>query len=136
MKRHIYGIVLLMASCLALLTTTAHAQDNSPLRVHIPFAFTVGNTTLTSSDYRISWADAQKSCLRLSSADNYAYIRSLTILTVGFQDHTKPKMHLLFKKYGEAYFLSQMQMPDYKLAFFKSRAEVKLRRIARPQRTR
>ncbi len=129
MKRHIYGIVLLLASCLALFATTAHAQDNNSLRAHIPFAFAIRSTPLPAGNYTIRRTGSQQDVWQIKGADNKR--GGVLLIPMNIQGNRTHQTQLVFKRYGAAYFLSQMQTPDYQFVLSESRAEGNLRRIAR-----
>jgi hypothetical protein len=105
MKR-ITAIALLAIANFAL-AGTSFAQSNG-VEAKVPFAFTVGNTSLPAGTYTIKFDSAQ-----LLMITNNAQHRS-TALSLYDRDGRKSSNggQLLFHKYGSQYFLSEI-LCDY-----------------------
>jgi hypothetical protein len=96
MKR--LGFTILAA---AALTLPLGAQTTNIMHANIPFEFVVGKTTAPAGTYVFSFPDAQGLvCMRLVGTEG-----RLLVTSPG-GDSTSPK--LVFHRYGNQYFLSQI----------------------------
>jgi hypothetical protein len=108
MKRNIAIALFGLASLFA--ASGAFAQDGIG-RITIPFAFSVSNTTMAPGHYRIA-----------SNSDASVVIRNLDQGTAVFSTIVAPEQasygscQLLFHRYGERYFLSQILCPSKSLS--------------------
>jgi hypothetical protein len=100
MKRNL----LLFAAALALLVTTAASAQTIGLKANVPFSFIVNHATLPAGEYSVD-----------SVGDHVLAIRSLTSKTTNLVisnscEMLKPvgKTKLIFHRYGDRYFLSQI----------------------------
>jgi hypothetical protein len=92
----------------------ANAQLSSPIRVKIPFDFTVRNQTLPAGEYTISRVQgiSDTNILSISNVNTFA--------TVVYSTHQvnvatpANRAALVFHKYGEQYFLAQIWSSDEK----------------------
>jgi hypothetical protein len=84
-----------------------NAQGKKLIRkVEIPFDFSVGDKTLPAGAYSVTHVNQEKTMLRLSSEDGR---ESINIITIPVQAKESPKTgKLIFRRYGETYFLSQI----------------------------
>lgn len=90
-----------------LAAASVFAQGSQRLIVQVPFGFHVGNSILPAGEYRVD--NAAPSVLRLRSDDSKS---SVMILTHLVQKGNAPgKGQLVFNKYGDEYFLSQVWSP-------------------------
>lgn len=106
MKRQIANLLgvfglLLMAAC-------ANAQDVN-LKANIPFDFVVGKATLPAGAYSIQSIDAARS-MTLLIKGNEGKVLKLVSPNVAQALHPSEKTRLLFHRYGDQYFLSQIWM--------------------------
>ena len=102
MKRILCFAVATIALCLA--TPTIHAQSDAlKLRVHVPFSFTVDNTTFDAGDYVVT-----------EPANGVIRVQNLVDRTSTFQHvqsaHSRGEsdghVKLVFHRYGSQYFLA------------------------------
>jgi len=99
-------ILCLAAAVLALcvLTTTTQAQSDSlKIRIHVPFSFTVENTTLDAGDYVVT--EPSNQVLRIQSQSD----RTSSIQHVQFahsRQESDGRVKLVFHRYGGQYFLA------------------------------
>jgi hypothetical protein len=85
--------------------TTVFAQGSERLVVQVPFGFHVGASTLPSGAYTVS-TDAAPGVVKLRSADSKT---SVMIIANSVQTLSAPTQgKLIFNKYGDEYFLSQI----------------------------
>ena len=88
-----------------LAAASVYAQGSQNLTVQIPFGFHVGNSMLPSGEYIVS-TDVAPGVVRVRSADAKS---SVMILSMAAQTSTTPSTgKLVFNKYGDEYFLSQI----------------------------
>jgi len=103
MKR-ITGIaiaVCLLASLAA--AGSASAQDHAA-RANVPFGFNVGNTWLPAGTYTMSSESRSSNVITIRSGD-----RKISLLSLARpSDQRSAASKLVFKKYGEQYFLHEI----------------------------
>ncbi|HEX8289084.1 MAG TPA: hypothetical protein VF556_13865 [Pyrinomonadaceae bacterium] len=97
--------------------TTAQAQMDSDtiLDVNIPFQFVVANTTFPAGKYTIRPIDDSEdtpNVIEISSADGR--MRTLFDTENTSLDNAPKKSEIVFDKYGNNYFLSQIFVEDEK----------------------
>lgn len=103
MKRNIAIALFGLASLAA--TSGAFAQEGSA-QANVPFAFSVSNTTLPPGQYRI--ATNSMSSIVIRNIDQGTAVLS----TVAAPERASyGSCNLIFHKYGERYFLSQVLCP-------------------------
>jgi len=110
MKRF-FNISLIVIVFAGVLAINAQAQTSSPQRLtaSIPFAFSVGKTTLPAGRYTIT-------VLNPSSDRKILQIRSLNgkssavVLTNGIIGHASDNAKLVFEHYGDRYVFAQAQL--------------------------
>src|SRR4051794_9378310 len=91
-------------SVVLLAAATVFAQGSQRLNVQIPFGFHVGNSNFAAGKYIVD--NAAPSVLRLRSVDSKS---SIMILSNPVQKLNAPtEGQLIFNKYGDEYFLSQV----------------------------
>ncbi len=84
---------------------TLFAQGSQTLTVQVPFGFHVGNSVLPAGGYTV-YTDGPAQILRLRSDDSKS---SVMIQTNRVEKLSAPgKGKLVFNKYGDEYFLSQV----------------------------
>ena len=92
-------VILAMAS-------TASAQS-TPMRANIPFDFTVGDRHLDKGDYRVRVTTL--GVLQLQSSNGSA---AFSLLQAAPQENPQTRGALVFRRYGDAYFLSKIVWAD------------------------
>ena len=109
MKKQFISIVV-VAACAAILTVTqVRAQDAGQMTVDIPFAFNVADKTYPAGDYyvRRNISGAQVN-LELLSKDTSRVVNFSVHPVKG--DEIQNRSKLIFNKYGNQLFLSQVWM--------------------------
>jgi hypothetical protein len=92
----------------ALLVAASMYAQGSHITVQVPFDFHVGASVLPAGEYTVD-SNVTPSVVRLRSADAKS---SVMIQSNGVQALTPPsKGKLIFHKYGDEYFLSQVWKP-------------------------
>jgi hypothetical protein len=85
----------------------ANAQGKTLIRkVEIPFDFSANNKTFPAGVYTVTSVNQEKIMLRLSSGDGRETIHIITSPVQAKETPTTSK--LIFRRYGETYFLSQI----------------------------
>jgi hypothetical protein len=84
---------------------TSSAQENR-VKATVPFAFTVGDTTLPAGTYIVGSSFNSPNALSLTNWEKKVNVRAM-----GQPNQTNPKHAdvLVFHKYGNEYFLSQVR---------------------------
>jgi len=103
MKSTMFAAVALVGSVLSPLV---HAQVNGPIQGKIPFSFYVGSKALPAGNYVVRPIGSTHNVLAIQNADNHA--TALTIVPIGVQAATAQNTKLVFHRYGNTYFLSQV----------------------------
>jgi len=101
----ILSIALVLASTLAAAGTSL-AQDHK-VKATVPFNFTVGDSTLPAGTYMISNNGNARELLSLQNWD-----KRVNIMTMGTPDDYNSKKQdnvLVFHKYGDQYYLSEIR---------------------------
>jgi hypothetical protein len=126
MKKQIAVAVALLAAAIA--AGQCYADQYLSLKVNIPFAFQVGNKTMPAGEYsiqRVSDGDGRIQLIRRT--DSSASAMAPTLL-VDAKDG-KSESVLVFHKYGNSYFLSEIWTGESQgRQLFKSEREKELAR--------
>jgi hypothetical protein len=112
------------------LLTAASVYAQGSLTVQVPFGFHVGNSMLPAGEYIVS-TDVAPGVVRVRSADAKS---SVMVLSMAAQTSATPTTgKLVFNKYGDEYFLSQIwrQGSNTGNELRKSRREVEIAASAR-----
>jgi hypothetical protein len=89
----------------------ANAQIDSDMQIqaNVPFAFAVGDTTLPAGNYEIKRVDDNApNVLELRSADGRTSVIFETENAQTRDDQAASKTELVFNKFGDEYFFSQL----------------------------
>ncbi len=94
----------------------------APIHATVPFDFTVGSKSLAAGNYRV--AMVASGALSIRNADTKS---GVIVLAQGGSDRAPAgKVHLIFKRYGNQYFLSQVSRSDEGWEVLRSRDEKEL----------
>jgi hypothetical protein len=105
-KQGIKAFVLL-GLLLSVSAIIVNAQGRLLIRkVEIPFDFSVGDKQFPAGAYNITSVNSEKTILRLSSADGQEVVNILTNPVRAKETPNTSK--LIFRRYGETYFLYQI----------------------------
>ena len=111
-KQILKGLTMLMiiaAVALMAALVSAHAQTLGPVVADIPFDFAVGSKSLKAGEYSVRPFTAKGDVVAISNEDSN---ESAVRLTQPIQARTVPqKATLVFHRYGERYFLSEIWTP-------------------------
>jgi hypothetical protein len=94
--------------CLAATLPAAFGQSSEMLTADLPFAFQVNNKAFPAGKYRVT-AGAGQAAVLLQSVD---YKRAIYSLSNAIESgKTREIPTLVFRRYGDRYFLSQIWLP-------------------------
>jgi len=110
MKR-LFNIPLMIVVLASVLAVRAQAQTSSVQRViaNIPFAFSVGKTTLPAGRYTITVLNptSDRKTLQIRSVNGRA---SAILLTTTSDGNLSDTAKLVFERYGDQYYFAQAQL--------------------------
>jgi len=111
LKKQAVKAFVLLSLLLPLSAIYVYGQGKTLIReAKIPFDFSVGAKTFPAGVYSVTRVNQEKIMLRLSSKDGG---ESINIITSPIQAKEYPKTgKLIFRRYGETYFLSQIWESD------------------------
>jgi hypothetical protein len=119
----------LVVVTLVVLSGMAAAQLNSGSRLvsQVPFEFVVANKIVPAGECVVQVATVDGNTLMIRSADAKVGLFSMSSRTEGKQE--SPHYALVFKQYGDRYFLSGIKIQGSKIAYHlpESRVEAELR---------
>jgi hypothetical protein len=105
MRNHFTKITLLTGIVLTLSALTVHGQGGNSFAVDVPFKFTVSGKTLPAGKYQIMRsAQASAEGLTIRATDKGAYAQTMPVQSGAIQSKTV----VVFKRYGDQYFLYQV----------------------------
>ena len=126
MKKLFYTLMMLVA--LVAVAGTAQAQTNNPQTViaKIPFAFSVGKTSLPAGKYTFTVVNpsSDRKVLEIRNVDGHA---SAMVLTNTIDGRSADNAKLVFERYDDQYFFTQAQWAGdtTSLAAIRSKSERK-----------
>ncbi|MGC2638520.1 MAG: hypothetical protein WA294_15155 [Acidobacteriaceae bacterium] len=108
MKRTIATAFFAVAS---LLTAGNVSAQNSAVQANIPFNFAVGNTVLPAGTYTVGSASSQTPEMLLIRNTDHWKLTTMVMTSAGDVRYAGDS-YLVFHKYGDQYFLSQILCPS------------------------
>jgi hypothetical protein len=102
------AIVISIFLGLLLLAATAPVQAQQPFRVKIPFNFVAGQVSLPAGDYMVQPANDGSPALILHRMDGDRSASAIVMTNPAEASTWKSNSSLVFRVYGEGYFLSQV----------------------------
>ena len=113
---------------LVIAAATAMAQTPEKITVHAPFEFTVADKTLPAGDYTITPLASNRLLIR---SDDGREALIATTFEIEAKESPRPAS-LVFERYGDRYFLSQILVPSmgFGRELMRSRVEVRLAKTA------
>jgi len=104
MKKQFFLMAGLLVLSSMAATQVARAQES--MVVDIPFAFVAGNATLPAGEYRVQKLDGNSAVLLIHCWD--ANASALVITNAAQAKELQTESKLVFNRYGNRYFLSQV----------------------------
>jgi hypothetical protein len=130
MTKRVYFVLasFVLVTTLAI-NVNAQSRSRQELRVDVPFAFNVGNTSLPAGEYRISIVNPASDCSVIQIAGVEDPTR-IMVLTKDIASRRTGNARIAFRRYGSQYFLAQVWMAaePVGLATPHSRTEKQLQR--------
>lgn len=109
MRKQIFSTFAILSLLFALAVVSVQAQSQSRITVKVPFAFQIGDKTLPAGDYNIK--QLSTGTLLVESTDGAESAIAPAAGRVENGVNAKPsKEKLVFRQYGERYFLAQVWM--------------------------
>ena len=112
-------LIIIFAGVLAI-----NAQAQTKVTANIPFAFSMGKTTLPAGRYTITVLNpaSDRKILQIRSVDGRS---SAVVLTTGIIGDVSDDAKLVFERYGDRYVFAQAQLAgdDTALAAVRSKAD-------------
>jgi hypothetical protein len=102
MKHNIYGALAMLA--VALMISVPMSQAQSRVRANVPFAFTLEQSSMPAGGYEISSIDEKVISVRNLETGQARLLIASVHVEASQDQHAK----LVFHKYGDQYFLSQI----------------------------
>jgi|HubBroStandDraft_4_1064222.scaffolds.fasta_scaffold1068998_1 hypothetical protein len=102
------AIVISIFLGLLLLAATAPVQAQQPFRVKVPFNFVAGQVSLPAGDYMVQPASDGSPALILHRLDGDRNASAIVMTNSAEASTWKSNSSLVFRVYGEGYFLSQV----------------------------
>jgi hypothetical protein len=98
--------LMLFATALALLVTTAASAQSVKVKANVPFSFIVNRVTLPAGEYLVESVDNQGRALRFGNRNSNAK----DLVLANSCDAVKPatQTKLIFHRYGDRYFLKRI----------------------------
>jgi len=131
MKRTVLQIWLAIGLAIGL-TVSAQAQISTEYRARIPFDFNVGNTTFKAGDYLIGLINPKSNQQTLAIRDAKGRSNKVFIILPKETNARRKVTKLVFHRYENQYFLSEMLTPTLGAEFLKSKQEERLARNQKP----
>ena len=104
MKRKVYGALTMLAVALIVSVPMVQAQSQSHLRADVSFAFSLQDKSMSAGNYEIkSLSDQVLEIWNLDTRHGQLLMKQMSVQANKVQN---PK--LVFHKYGDQYFLSQI----------------------------
>ncbi len=104
MKKRVFVTATLFVLSIIVAAQVSQAQE--PMLVNIPFAFVAGNATLPAGEYRVEKLDGNSPVVLIRCSD--AGAAAMVLSNVAQAKETQTQSKLVFKRYGNHYFLSQV----------------------------
>lgn len=98
--------LMLFATALALLVTTAASAQSIKVQANIPFAFVVNHATLPAGEYTVNTVDIEGKVLAIADANGKS--RNLVIANSCQKLETANQTSMVFHRYGNRYFLKRI----------------------------
>jgi hypothetical protein len=104
MQRKVYGVLTMLAVALIVSVPMVQAQTPSRLRADVPFAFSLADKSMPAGNYEIrSLSDRLLEVWNLDIQHGQMLMKQISV-----QDDNVHNAKLVFHKYGDQYFLSQI----------------------------
>ncbi len=116
------------------LTTSAQAQMTAQFRAHIPFDFSVGGQSFRAGDYMLNSTSSASGGQILTIRETESGEAKLFLVMPQEVNQRLEVSNLVFRRYGERYYLAEIISPTLNAQFRRTRTERRLARAQRPKR--
>ena len=116
------------------LTVSAQAQGVRQYEASIPFDFNVGNKSFQAGDYAIGLTNPLAMQETLTIRNLKSREAEVFLVTRNQANAFAAASRLIFNRYGDRYFLSEMATPALSAEFLRAKAETRLARKNPPRR--
>ena len=135
MKKYLISIATVFSFIFVLSVTSTFAQSVRSIRVNIPFEFQIDKKTFPAGDYRIATPPATTSVRTILLSENNGRVGSFLN---GLNSSTRSESQassLVFHRYGDVYFLAEVNAGNNNIRLRRTRAEEMLiaRKAAEPE---
>jgi hypothetical protein len=103
----------------------------TPMVATIPFEFVAGKTTLPAGEYKVGDVSAGSAVLLIRSVDGRS---AVMIITHGTGSASRAEGKLVFNRYGNRYFLSQVFSPGSSMGRELPKSKLEREIASNPQR--
>ncbi len=126
MKRNFYGALAMLAA--ALIVSVPFVQAQSRVNANVPFAFSLQDKAMPAGNYEIIAQSGQALEVRNLETNH----RQLLLRQIAVQASKEQSPKLVFHKYGDQYFLTQIWYGDshYGVGFAESKREKEVKMAA------
>jgi len=125
MKYRTLRTFALVGLLFVLAAASVHAQSWNTITANIPFDFAVGDAKLKAGEYTVDRVDMQR--LVVTSVDGKVRIFALAPRTLE-QAGNHAAQRLVFHRYGDIYFLSEVWIDGNNTGLYAAKAERQMRK--------
>jgi hypothetical protein len=118
MRKQILNVAVTL-SVIGALSIAVFAALNNKITANVPFDFTVGGTTLPAGHYTVEQGSAQNMLV----IRNWETKQSIGVIAQRLEVERGSKPQLIFRRYGDQYFLAQVIGDARGAELMKSKAE-------------
>jgi hypothetical protein len=105
------ALVIAGIMALTVMTSTRVARAQETMRVNVPFDFVAGNTSLPAGEYSVETSGPTHTLILIDRKD--ASTSALIITNAAVSAEPQSESKLIFNRYGDRYFLSQVWTAGY-----------------------
>lgn len=116
------------------LAVSAQAQIGAQYRVYIPCDFNVGNKTLPAGDYVIKLTNPASGLSPLTILETKGGKTKIVQVIRNKTNERSKISKLVFNRYGNRYFLAEMNTPTLSARFQKTKVESRIAKNRKPDR--
>jgi hypothetical protein len=106
MRKHLIRVLTMFGFLMGMTAATAFAQERPPLKVNIPFDFSVANRTLPAGEYTVTERNSVGQAIIVRNDSGSAAVCAIGRPLAAKKESEKPM--LVFHCYGNQYFLARV----------------------------
>lgn len=130
MKKHVTWLPLILLALFGSAAVSTNAQSTYGVRANVPFDFIVGDKTLQAGKIVTAVPGSEAGPMTIRNTDNGQHALRIARSLRGA--HSSDPAKLVFRKYGNQYFLAEVWLPGLRVwEVMKSRSERALEREIR-----